>query len=308
MRNERPLFYRVAGLDLSSELDLPGLSRVDAPSTAPWQLVTHHLTEPETGSPYHVWRDGSGYAWLRFFREPAGRRLVFPGVLDVSIDDAARVAVIDPAPRTSAGRVQQLVSHYVLPLLQGLRHLVLHASAVEVDGRVLAFVGSTGTGKSTLAAALTARGARLVCDDAMVIIDGDVPRVLTWDGPLRLAPAAIEAVIGGAAESYRVIGDGATPKRAVPVPAADDAALPLDTIYLLARGKRAGRIARVSPSEAVRCLTQAAFDMTSDHAGGLATTFRRVTALIEHSTVRRLILEREFAALPAIGDRLLAAS
>lgn len=43
----------------------------------------------------------------------------------------------------------------------------LHASAVEVDGRAIAFIGPSGRGKSTLAALLCAAGARAVTDDLL---------------------------------------------------------------------------------------------------------------------------------------------
>lgn len=68
-----------------------------------------------------------------------------------------------------------------LPLAQGLlaaemgmnlqmalgqrRYLLLHASAVERDGRALLMTGASGAGKSTLAALLMARGWRLMGDE-----------------------------------------------------------------------------------------------------------------------------------------------
>lgn len=47
--------------------------------------------------------------------------------------------------------------------------LPLHASAVAVDGRVIAFTGPTGAGKSTLAAGLGQHGLQLFCDDTLLI-------------------------------------------------------------------------------------------------------------------------------------------
>lgn len=44
---------------------------------------------------------------------------------------------------------------------------VLHASAVEVSGRAVAFVAGSGMGKTTLAALCCAAGARLVTDDVL---------------------------------------------------------------------------------------------------------------------------------------------
>lgn len=45
------------------------------------------------------------------------------------------------------------------------RHLLLHASSVEKDGRVLVMTGESGSGKSTLAAQLGERGWRLMGDE-----------------------------------------------------------------------------------------------------------------------------------------------
>src|SRR3546814_11432827 len=68
-----------------------------------------------------------------------------------------------------------------LPLAQGLlaaemgmnlqmalgwrRHVLLHASCVEKNGRALVMTGASGSGKSTLAAMLGERGWRLMGDE-----------------------------------------------------------------------------------------------------------------------------------------------
>lgn len=46
-------------------------------------------------------------------------------------------------------------------------HIVLHASAVQVDDFVVAFVGMSGMGKSTMAALMCADGAELITDDVL---------------------------------------------------------------------------------------------------------------------------------------------
>jgi hypothetical protein len=46
---------------------------------------------------------------------------------------------------------------------------VVHASAVESDGGVLAFAGATGGGKTSLAAELLRRGGKLFADDVLVL-------------------------------------------------------------------------------------------------------------------------------------------
>ena len=86
-----------------------------------------------------------------------------------------------------------------LPLAQGLlaaemgmnlqmalgwrRHLLLHASSVEKDGKALIMTGLSGSGKSTLSAMLAERGWRFMGDEfALLSVDsGDIvpfPRLI----------------------------------------------------------------------------------------------------------------------------------
>jgi hypothetical protein len=79
----------------------------------------------------------------------------------------------DVAAAPSAGaawRWERLVLAQVLPLAAALRgREILHASAVEMAGQAVAFLGSSGVGKTTLAARIVARGARLVTDDVLAV-------------------------------------------------------------------------------------------------------------------------------------------
>ncbi len=63
----------------------------------------------------------------------------------------------------------------------------LHASAVDVGGRVVAFTADSGGGKSTLAAALAAHGHPHVCDDTLVLsLQHDAVYALPDEKPLKL--------------------------------------------------------------------------------------------------------------------------
>ena len=58
----------------------------------------------------------------------------------------------------------------VLPMaLSRQGRLVLHASAVEIDGAALVFVGLSGRGKSTLATSFALQGHALVVDDGLLL-------------------------------------------------------------------------------------------------------------------------------------------
>ncbi|SFH17662.1 Hpr(Ser) kinase/phosphatase [Palleronia marisminoris] len=66
--------------------------------------------------------------------------------------------------------------------------LTLHASAVAVSGRGVLLRGAAGTGKSTLALALIARGGRLIADDRTCL-------ARRGEGVLAWAPAPILGLI-----------------------------------------------------------------------------------------------------------------
>lgn len=72
--------------------------------------------------------------------------------------------------------------------------LAIHASAVAMDGAVVAFTGPAGAGKSTLVAALASRGLPMFCDDTLILDLSDPDRIICLPGHkrLKLRPDAVE--------------------------------------------------------------------------------------------------------------------
>lgn len=130
----------------------------------------------------------------------------------VSFDDLARFAIdfssetitaFDVGAETTTSGLTHLLYDHVLPrIIAHCGELVLHGSAVEIDGRLAVFLGDTGAGKSTLAASLHSAGHRLLGDDAVVIsrLDGRYAGESVYPS-LRLYPEAIAAVLGKETES-----------------------------------------------------------------------------------------------------------
>ena len=84
-----------------------------------------------------------------------------------------------PAPGVS----QEMVSFYTVGtvmsiLLYQRKFLVLHGSVIDLDGEAVIFLGNSGDGKSTTAAALHTAGYKLVNDDVAPITLGDKPAFL----------------------------------------------------------------------------------------------------------------------------------
>lgn len=129
-------------------------------------------------------------------RTPCGYRLRFEGLCEFDISgDLTRVTW----KRFEDGNLE-LVAILAVGAVMAFRlmmagHLVLHASAVHVRGRGLAFVGASGMGKSTMATLMCAGGATMVTDDvARIDLDSDRARLAPGPQESRLRPAAATLV------------------------------------------------------------------------------------------------------------------
>jgi hypothetical protein len=175
--------------------------------------------------------------------------------------DGARLRCYPPGRADTAW--QRLLIAQVLPfaaLLQGLE--VLHASAVVKDGAALAFLGSSGAGKTSIALELCYRGAGFLADDVLALeVRG---------GELTAHPGTPFAGIGtAAAETIR------TKQRLLPehVVALDDPAerlvwmgspaapTPLGALFLLERrGVQTPEPPRFEPAADARLLLSSTFN------------------------------------------------
>ncbi len=121
-------------------------------------------------------------------------RLAWQG-LAFDVCDGTHIAVADAAA-TSRDELAQFVAGPVMGALLTQRGFyVLHASAVRLDGEVVAFTARSGVGKSTLAIQLARCGAEHLADD-MVVLAADAAGVTVVMGP-RLAKVSVGAVVAG---------------------------------------------------------------------------------------------------------------
>lgn len=90
------------------------------------------------------------------------------GTAETEFDLAAGEILLRPDPRGEVDLSPLLLAGSGMAhALAAAGHGCLHASAVEVDGRAIAFIGPSGRGKSTLAGILCAAGAGAVSDDLL---------------------------------------------------------------------------------------------------------------------------------------------
>jgi hypothetical protein len=188
-----PVVYQQCGLRLRSEVEL-ALPRAE---TEEWDVDVRRGPElrdsvaPPPGDVIAEYRIQGGKNWYTATRTADGYRMRFRecGEFEIS-GDVTEVAVReDPAGATELLPI--LLAGTVSALLLNLRgHLVLHASAVTLDDRALAFVGDSGRGKSTMAALMCVDGAELVTDDVLRVDPGPPPTCIGGAPELRLRDKA----------------------------------------------------------------------------------------------------------------------
>ena len=152
-------------------------------------------------------------------------------------------------PKVAAWRWERLLFAQVLPLAAALHGRELfHASAVAVDGRAFGFTGLAGTGKSSVAAHLVARGASLVTDDILAL-------ELSGDGVLAHTGASLAGIdaqeLGAMTAEGRVrlgahLGESDKTYVAAPIVRGP---LPLGGLYFLTRN--GGRAIEIGPADSI---------------------------------------------------------
>lgn len=171
------MFYTIFGLSLYSSRPLPGLvagatpSRVDVsiewakgpPQASPGSSPAHWFD-----SPFVI----EGVPLLRAWKLETGTaRLLFWNDVEFLLDRRAQKVRVHRPPDVSFEDAVSLLFDDILALLLRWRGLTcLHASAVRVDGRAVAFVGDVGSGKSTTAGALVEMGHPLITDDLLPLL------------------------------------------------------------------------------------------------------------------------------------------
>jgi hypothetical protein len=198
-----------------------------------------------------------GSAWYTFAQcgeEVLGR---FYGLVDFEIDRTGRRVTYyrDPADRDMVAIL--IAGSLVAYLLSSAGRLVLHASAVEVDGSAVAFVGFSGQGKTTVATLLCAEGYPLVTDDLLPVDPG--PEGVTC------APVGIELRVREKVEallqrfsSGEVRGRTVDDRHAVAPPLTRVERLPLATLVIPWPDRAATSVSarRLLPGEAALLLAR----------------------------------------------------
>lgn len=203
-------------------------------------------------------------------------------------------------PSVAIGGDYMLPDAAPLPLAQGLlaaemamnlqmalgwrRHLLLHASAVERDGRVLVMTGQSGSGKSTLSALLGSRGWRFIGDE-FVLLDPMIGDAVPFPRLISLKNSAIAAMQSAKPDGRFGPLLAGTPKGDIRhmVPPADAIARMgqggAPALLLFPRFGYPGEVREVAPGETFMRLTQASTNYVALGEAGFTTLTRFVRSV-----------------------------
>lgn len=225
---------------------------------------------------FHAWREPDGEIMLSCARQKVfggapSYLLRFPDLVDFLVNGS--VVSYYPLPDCREDTLRHLVLDQVIPRVWAhLGHLVLHASAVQLaDGRVIAFMGDSGWGKSTLAGALQARGCRLLSDDCIGLeADGERVRLTPSYTGLRLNEDSI-TTLGMQKCAWAAVSHYSGKQRLLPVTAECNEPLWLDTLYIMVNpgGSTALSIKELAGAELITTLIKRSFllDVNDDYCG-----------------------------------------
>jgi hypothetical protein len=310
------MFYRLCDLVLRSNVPLPELPPA-AQTTADldFELLPAGELEEVAAEWFHRREFENGRVWLTFARLGAGYLLRFPRYADFTVLDDARRVDCRPRPGVPPTTLHHLLLDQVLPLVLSKRGgLVLHASAVTLPEGVIAFLGDTGRGKSTLAASLAQRGFGLVTDDCLVVRERgrDFWGFPSYPG-LRVLPDTLSALfnrelnlpqVAHYTQKMRLRPDHA--------PLAFEAQpKPLRKIYFLGEpktGEDQALITPVSTRDGLVQLIGAVVRLDCQNRDDLLAEFETCSRLVKSTAPLQLTLPRDYTALGRVCEVLLADS
>jgi hypothetical protein len=248
LSNEVDSTHTLFGLKVQSNLPVPGLALLGSSSDA--TDVELHLgispnskgeipadSEDLTYASSYI--DESGDPALRIWKTADGvflHLLYYDGIQFWLQRQGKSLWTVWPKASTLEDTVSYLLGP-VFGLLLRLRGITcLHASAVSIENRSVAFVGSEGAGKSTTAAALAQQGFGIISDDVAALMESPdgirvmpaYPHVCLWQDSVEMLYGSAEALprfSTGWEKRRLALGDRGT--------RFENRSLPLGAVYLL---------------------------------------------------------------------------
>jgi hypothetical protein len=279
------------GFEVKSELPL---RRLNSAAGTRGKLVVEAAVEPllaPSQEPTGSQVTDDGYCWFSSYELDGDECLLqMPPTGSFLLQPADSRVVVDSTDEDTELREHRIASSAICTLLSQRGDLVLHAAAVEAEGRAIVFCGPTLRGKSTLAKALGEDGCRLLAEDGVAIELG------------KQGPVAHPGARGVRMRSRDGNGRQRSVLREDPG-AGEPGPSAVATVVLL--GERGAEF-EVEPLEPARALVLLTPNLI--HSGGrasIAAAFQRLASLLGTVPVLEVSLPDNLDALPEACQRFL---
>lgn len=299
--------YRAFGMTIGSDVQLDELApQPDDQAPVDLRIVRSHFGEtiPPLGSP------------ARYdYEAPEGVEMMWPGAASVRIRNPSLVEIqpFDDVPE------RYLAFPLLGPVMGWMLHMrglfVLHASAVHLAGRSVAFLGDKRAGKSTTASAFLQHGWQLQTDDLLAI---DVPEI----GQPQIQPAFAQIKLNTDTPGLEIPEASVLPlvmegfqKRQYRLPHLPQVALPTGCIFVLERGGDKPAIEWFGATDAIAPLFRYSYNVRFEGASpeqqDRARQFRQAARLADTTRIGRLHIpharERLGETVRLVEDAIAAA-
>lgn len=259
------------------------------------------------------YRYDNGELWQASWSEGDSYISRFPQLCSFRIHPQQMRIECAPEPGAAESTIAHLILDHAIPRLLSLKpgYLVLHASAIQVENQTIAIMGTSGRGKSTLAAWFASQGFLLLTDDCLVLRkEGPAQQLLAQPSyhSVRLWPQSVRA-LGIDESALREFAHYSSKKRTGK--AADfrfaTGGSPLAACFVLAdehdsetEQSRAPAVAPLSVNEAFRGLARAVFRLDAEDEQINRCEFEVLTGLLDTVPFWSLSYERKFEWLPEV--------
>jgi hypothetical protein len=183
----------------------------------------------------------------------------------------------------------------------------LHATAIVVGDSAIAFLGDSGFGKSTLAAAMLGKGYPLLTDDVLVLsFKGQEVLVLPSLARIKLTPDSADAFFPG---RRSINMNNFTPKMILPLQAWEHASspVPLRALYLIPSKPSTSKVSirRVYGRASFLPLIQNTFNNSVLAQSRIKQQFAFASRLVRIVPIKRMSYPKRFDMLPVVIDAIL---
>ncbi|NEO97788.1 MAG: serine kinase [Symploca sp. SIO2E9] len=283
--------YFAYGLGIQSEIAIPEFIEAELGCDVTLKIENSH--NPIDYLP----QEAVGQPWcLKLSRKDA---LVYVKDTGVFLVKGGNKIVIVPAPYAS----EQLIRFYLVGTVMGILLyqrglLVLHASGVNIDGGAVAFLGISGEGKSSTAAAFHAHGYSIITDDVAPVTLGKEQATIAPGFPqIKLGPE-VASTLGYDFESLLLLNSSEEKRGYRQRQEFTQKPLPIRRIYVLSSDSEFG-IEPLKPKEAVVELSRHSRPATLFQSPD-AQHFLQCVNLVKECTLYRLKRPRNLALLPEL--------